>query len=876
MENTIYRCNHSALKLSCFLVCLLLLITCPVVGQVINAKPITREDYHLWGSPELKEVSDDGKWISYSVSYENGADTLFVKGSENATAYSFPQHNNGTFTSSGYFACQRENKLVVMDLNGGLIKSYDDIKSFEFSKKAGMLILLSNGNGTNSLRLTDQQGKTIYSLKDVSSYALAPTGTKLAYTTSEGKKSILGVLKLGHRIENIVIASSSIYSYSDFVWHTTGVAFSFYIIDASAPVGIGYYILSDKKLYQLDQATNKNLWPQTGIVKDWVYKLTISPDMKNVFFATQKTNHNSETLNQLAEVWAADDKYVYPQRQKAGNAIGAKLSVWKPGEKSFKVLESDTLTWNMAAGNYNYLVSANPLKYEPQFKYSAPMDFYIKDMQKGTTKLLLSKHSAYPFHINASPSGKYVVYFSDGDWYLYSMLSGLHNNITAHLNSNFRNERNVIGGEIEACGIAGWSGDDESLFLYDNFDIWEYRPRSGYIKRITHGKEMNVQFRAIAENNRAGLIRNFNGYYSPIISTNKNMLLKATGENGNTGYFLWSRRYGVKKLIYGDSFIDQGKIINGGIVYREQRFNLPPRLMLKDSTHSPQCIFQSNSHHRKYEWGFSELIQYTNSKGDALKGNLWYPAGFRKGQKYPMIVHIYQRQSQDFNLYPVPMLYQPVGFDPLMFLSDGYFILYPDITNDIDNPGTAANEWVTSAVRKVLATGMVDSDEIGLIGHSFGGYETDFIIGQTNIFKAAVAGGAITDLQSYYLGINWDSGKPDSWRLEDQQWHMSKSLFDDRDSYYSNSPINYAEKIQTPLLSWSGKNDNQVNWHQSVELYLALRRLGRKHVMLLYPNEGHNLQSPSNQEDLCQKTKEWFDYFLKGDKNIEWIKESTE
>ena len=159
----------------------------------------------------------------------------------------------------------------------------------------------------------------------------------------------------------------------------------------------------------------------------------------------------------------------------------------------------------------------------------------------------------------------------------------------------------------------------------------------------------------------------------------------------------------------------------------------------------------------------------------------------------------------------------------------------------------------------------------GLIGHSFGGYETDFIITQSNIFAAAIAGSAATDLNSFYLTLNWTTGKPDMWRFEDHQWRMEKSLFEDRERYKTNSPITYVENIKTPLLSWTGQEDLQVDWHQSIELYLALRRLSKKHILLLYPKESHELFKPENQKDLSKKMQQWFAYFLKGESPADWI-----
>jgi dipeptidyl aminopeptidase/acylaminoacyl peptidase len=114
------------------------------------------------------------------------------------------------------------------------------------------------------------------------------------------------------------------------------------------------------------------------------------------------------------------------------------------------------------------------------------------------------------------------------------------------------------------------------------------------------------------------------------------------------------------------------------------------------------------------------------------------------------------------------------------------------------------------------------------------------------------------------------------WRFENQQWRMEKSLYDDKEGYLRNSPIMNAENVTTPLLLWTGKNDRIVPWNQSITYYLALRRLGVKNSMLVYPYEDHSLENPDNQTDLSKRMMAWFDDLLKGEPEPESISKSTE
>ncbi|WP_433836307.1 alpha/beta hydrolase family protein [Flavobacterium anhuiense] len=137
------------------------------------------------------------------------------------------------------------------------------------------------------------------------------------------------------------------------------------------------------------------------------------------------------------------------------------------------------------------------------------------------------------------------------------------------------------------------------------------------------------------------------------------------------------------------------------------------------------------------------------------------------------------------------------------------------------------------------------------------------------MFATAVASGAITDLVSYYHTVG-SFGRPNIWRFEAEQWNMG-SPHQIPELYRANSSIFHADKIDKPLLLWSGKNDPQVDMRQSQEFYLALRRLRKKSIMLLYPNEGHILLDKKNQKDITIRTLQWFNYFLKDEITSDWI-----
>jgi dipeptidyl aminopeptidase/acylaminoacyl peptidase len=208
-----------------------------------------------------------------------------------------------------------------------------------------------------------------------------------------------------------------------------------------------------------------------------------------------------------------------------------------------------------------------------------------------------------------------------------------------------------------------------------------------------------------------------------------------------------------------------------------------------------------------------------------------------------------------------------------VFTANGYFVLQSDIVYRDRNPGLSAVDCVVPAVEKVLATGMVDPQRVGLVGHSWGAYQTSFILTQTDVFAAGIAGAPLTDLISMYLSIYWNSGGTDARIFEISQGRMEVPPWEALDEYMANSALFNITKLDTPLLVAFGDEDGAVDWHQGIELYNAARRAAKPYVMLVYAGENHSLRQKANQLDYHRRIQEWFGHYLKGEEAPKWISE---
>jgi dipeptidyl aminopeptidase/acylaminoacyl peptidase len=167
----------------------------------------------------------------------------------------------------------------------------------------------------------------------------------------------------------------------------------------------------------------------------------------------------------------------------------------------------------------------------------------------------------------------------------------------------------------------------------------------------------------------------------------------------------------------------------------------------------------------------------------------------------------------------------------------------------------------------------IDRERLGIQGQSWGGYQTAYIITQTNMFRAAMAGAPVSNMTSAYGGIRWGSGLSRAFQYEETQSRIGGTLWEKRDLYILNSPLFFADQIQTPLLMMHNDKDGAVPWYQGIEFFNALRRLHKPVWMLVYNGAPHNLKRTADMEDLTRRMQQFFDYYLKDAPEPIWMKE---
>jgi len=263
-------------------------------------------------------------------------------------------------------------------------------------------------------------------------------------------------------------------------------------------------------------------------------------------------------------------------------------------------------------------------------------------------------------------------------------------------------------------------------------------------------------------------------------------------------------------------------------------------------------------------------VEWNSVDGIPLQGVLIKPGNYEPGKKYPVVVYFYRFFTQRLHEFNQVVINHRPCFP--FYASNGYAVFLPDIRFDVGHPGYAATKCLVPGIQKLIDLGVADPDAIGLHGHSWSGYQTAFVITQTNIFTCAIAGAPVSNMTSAYSGIRWGSGMARQFQYEQSQSRIGGSLWEYPERYIENSPVFFADRINTPLLIQFGDVDGAVPWYQGIELYLAMRRLEKDCVFLQYRAEPHHLQKYSNKLDYTLKMKQYFDHYLKGLPAPDWIK----
>ncbi len=586
------------------------------------------------------------------------------------------------------------------------------------------------------------------------------------------------------------------------------------------------------------------------------------------------------------DLWHYKDAQLQPtQRLNAGRDRNrSHQSLYFIGQKKMVTLAVDSLPTVSVGDDGRVVLGTSRERYNIESMWGdGATDVYVIDGTTGAAKIVKEHISGTA---QLSPDDKYVVFFDKGHWYTYNVASAKTIDITSTVKGvSFAQETADTPAIPGAWGVAGWTKGDKSVLLYDRYDVWEVDPNAAKpAVNVTDstGRRSNTVLRLMqlgAGGGRGGRGGGGGGGgagndTANVYDANGPLFLHALNEETKAAGF-YRDQLGANRAPEPVVMADvawgvpmKAKNADEYLITKGTYVDFP-NLYAGPSLTNLTKISDANPQQKDYNWATVELVHWISTDGFEQKGMLYKPENFDPSKKYPLISYFYEQLSNNLNTYVPPNGRNVIN--PTHYASNGYLVFEPDIHYEVGYPGPSAMKSVVPGVQMLLQRGYVDAKHLGLQGQSWGGYQTLYMITQTQMFAAAMAGAPVVNMTSAYGGIRWGSGIARSGQYENGQSRIGGSLWETPMRYIENSPLFWLDKVTTPLFIMNNDADDAVPWYQGIETFVGMRRLGKEVYFIDYNNDVHNPASRANQKDIAMRMQQFFDNKLKGAPAPDWM-----
>lgn len=853
--------------------------------------PLDPSAFAKWTKVSDPIISDNGRHVAYKIinlTLEGSSICLFSV--FDSSSYIFEGGQQPIFTCQGTkFMFLSASTLRIVDLNGSYgVDSITGVLSYK--------VPTSNVNGWLAYETSSQQKSLIvknletgvsFHFNDPKNFIFSPDGNYLIIVQSSKSDSThdkVRVIDLKKITQNVVVP-------------VTGIVTGIYLDDSSYNVA---FAIENKfnalqshsiELYQLRNLNHRILINDSIVQRRFKNcklkggeEVVLSSDGSKFYFRFQDTTHgrvgenspdiytsrDSKLLTREIfiqnDYFSSDPGYLAMVKIESGNIIQITgqdenvlhITPLKAGRKYLLIQEraGDESEWN-------WNVEARP-------------SIFLFNLETGK-RVILQKHAKEKNgYFVLSPNEKYVLYYDShqSNFFTYNISTGAKINITKDISTSWTTSERYDEplAKFTPIGLASWTTMDSAVLLYDQYDIWKVDPENNLTPiNITSnlGKKNKIRFRLL--------------FHSVSIDQNSDILLNSfsTKDKQNGFYYTKMNKNSTPRKLSSGSYIyylADGYVSNRGM--RPIKANNESLFLVQrmSATESPNFFitkdfktFRQVSHlypEKDFNWLTSQLISFKTSKGLPGSAVLYKPANFSPSKKYPVLFYFYERLTDELNEYKEPE-YSRGRINIPYFVSNGYIVCTIDIEYSLGFPGESAFEYVTSAANYLKTYRWVDGNRLGIQGHSFGGYEVNYIITKTSMFAAAVSAAGVANFMSCYGSLRGD-GNSSQWIFEYSQGRMGTTPWTKPRSYIENSPIFFVNKVTTPLLIMHNKNDMASPFQQGLEFFLALRRLGKKAWLLQYHNGTHSVDG-EEAIDFTMKMKDFFDYYLMHSKEKSWL-----
>lgn len=636
------------------------------------------------------------------------------------------------------------------------------------------------------------------------------------------------------------------------------------------------YNIENKQLQTLESNID-------GIPEDWVvsenYTPTFSKNSKSLYLGIAPKKEPKDTTfieedHAILDVWHYKDDYLQTQqlanlKRELEKSYLSVVHLDTPSKLIALQDEKINYTRLVNEGNANFVFAMSDYgnRVEKQWNASGISSYYLINTKTGEQKEIIANLHGIA---SISPNGDNVVFFDreTANWYVYDVETEAIKHLNKDLDVSFADELNDVPDTPYPYSLIGWTNDNKSVLINDRYDIWEFDLKSSNSpKNLTqnYGRKNKINFGYIKLDRDARHI-----------DIDQTLILSAFQETDKQSgfYTLDIKRNTTLRKLHMEAMSGHNSLIKAKdkdvYLFVRQSFVIPPSLISTKNLKSFTELHRTNPQQKDYNWGTVELINYTAQNGKPATGMLFKPEDFDATKKYPLIAYFYERLSDNLHRYEPPAP-TPSRLNITYFVSNGYLVFAPDIEYTDGHPGRSAEEYIDAGIDYLKTFDYVNGDKIGIQGQSWGGYQVAHLITRSDRYAAAWAGAPVVNMTSAYGGIRWASGMNRQFQYEKTQSRIGKNLWDGYDLYIENSPLFHMENVTTPVAIMHNDNDGAVPWYQGIEMFTALRRLGKPVWLLNYNNDEHNLMKRQNRKDIQRREQQFFDHYLKDAPAPEWM-----
>ncbi|MBR4212575.1 MAG: S9 family peptidase [Bacteroidales bacterium] len=727
-------------------------------------------------------------------------------------------------------------------------------------------------------------------LKSVESYHFDRNGKRMAYVTKPEKKDSVTVRGLfvydpATRESQAVLTGEKKASFGSFYFNEEGNRIAFY-----ASLDTAKEAAKNQDLYLWEGGEPRMLLTHKASLLPKGWELGQKADVNfydgYLTFGTRPVPPEKDTTlvdfeQAQLDIWVWNEDYIQTIQKNRLSRDKNRTYLAKigyDGHGFVQLADEDMPSVTLADKHtcpYTLVANEKPYRIQRQWDYSSCSDLWQIDLRSGSRKLL-EKASSLTY-ASESPDGAFLASYDEKErnWYVIDIAAGTKREVSSAIGNAFWDEEDDHPALPSAYAGAIWAEDGSYFWIRDRYDWWQIDPKGVKApERKTFGRDSRLVYNVTMPYHRTDIRVPRGG----ILFTDRPVWFttfdEVTKENGIARLDITRRKAKVENLAKGP-YLYQGLAVSGGrkpvALYLRGNFEEGSDLwMTKDNFKKQEQLTHTGDQLKAYNWGTVELVKWTAWDGTPAEGLLFKPEDFNPARKYPMICYFYERNSETLYRPRVPAPSASTVNIPY-FVSNGYLIFVPDLRYKDGHPGKSCMNFLMPGVDMLCENPWVDGDHIGIQGQSWGGYQTAYLITQTNRFAAAGAGAPVSNMTSAYGGIRWESGVARTAQYEKGQSRIGKDLWEGFDLYVENSPLFFVPNVTTPVLIMHNDQDGAVPWWQGIEFFNALRRCGKQAWMLQYNDEAHNLKERRNRKDLSVRLQQFFDHFLKGAPMPVWM-----